>query len=149
MRDPRCSLLARPNLDSPRLRLVGLGHPDGQHAFVQRGIDVLLVDLSDCTPEQIAAASHLLPTYLAAQTRGSVLLLADFTGAKFDKTALEAMKQAAVFDRPHLKRSAWVGTESLPKVFYENIKSFSQRSLPTFKTREEALDWLVAEDAGL
>ena len=113
-----------------------------------KGKQVLLVDISNCTPEQVTAASHVLPTYLATQPRGSVLLLADFTGARFDKVALEAMKQAAVFDRPHLKRSAWVGTESLPKVFYENIKSFSQRSLPTFKTREEALDWLIADDAG-
>ena len=46
---------------------------------------------------------------------------------------------------PYLKRSAWVGTDNLPKVFYEHMKSFSQRELPTFKTREEALDWLVAD----
>jgi hypothetical protein len=50
-----------------------------------------------------------------------------------------------VFDRPHIKKSAWVGTENLPKVFYEHLKVFSQRDLPTFKTREEALDWLVEE----
>ena len=72
--------------------------------------------------------------------------LADFTGSKFDKAAFESLKEAAVYDRPHLKRSAWVGTETLPKVYYENLKAFSQRDLPTFKTREEALDWLVAEE---
>jgi len=110
-----------------------------------KGQQVLLVDVSNCTAEQISAASRLVPTFLATQPKGSVLLLADFTGAKFDKGALEGIKQAAVFDRPHLKRSAWVGTETLPKVFYENIKSFSQRSLPTFKSRAEALDWLVEE----
>jgi hypothetical protein len=32
----------------------------------------------------------------------------------------------------------------LPKVFYEHIKNFSQRDLPAFKTREEAMDWLVS-----
>jgi len=75
-----------------------------------------------------------------------VLLLADFTGSKFDKSAVETLKQATVFDRPHIKRSAWVGTEGMPKVFYDNLKAFSQRDLPTFRTREEALDWLVAEE---
>jgi hypothetical protein len=45
-----------------------------------------------------------------------------------------------------VKKSAWVGTESLPAVFYENFKSFSQRDFPKFKSREEALDWLVAEE---
>jgi hypothetical protein len=34
----------------------------------------------------------------------------------------------------------------MPKVFYDNLKAFSQRDLPTFKTREEALDWLVSEE---
>jgi hypothetical protein len=50
-----------------------------------------------------------------------------------------------VLDRPYVKRSAWVGVESLPQVFYEHFKNFSQRELPAFKTREEAMDWLVQE----
>jgi hypothetical protein len=55
------------------------------------------------------------------------------------------VQEVLVLDRPYVKRSAWVGTESLPKVFYEHFKSFSQRELPAFKTREEAMDWLVEE----
>ena len=35
-----------------------------------------------------------------------------------------------MLDRPYVKRSAWVGVESLPHVFYENFKTFSQRDLP-------------------
>lgn len=111
-----------------------------------RGQPVLMVDVSNCSSAEMIELSRVVPAYLSEQPKGSVLLLADFTGAKVDKAAFESMKQAAVFDRPHLKRSAWVGTEGLPKVFYENLKAFSQRELPTFKTREEALDWLVAED---
>jgi SpoIIAA-like len=106
---------------------------------------VLLVDVSNCTPDQVAQLSRLVPSYVTAEPLGSVLLLADFSGAKFDKAAVASLKQGTVYDRPHLKRSAWVGTETLAKVFYENIKAFSQRDLPTFKTREEALDWLVQE----
>ncbi|HYA23245.1 MAG TPA: hypothetical protein VEF05_03740, partial [Terriglobales bacterium] len=76
---------------------------------------------------------------------GSVLALTDFTGAEVDKKVVTRIKEVATMDRPYVKRAAWVGTESMPHVFYENIKSFSQREFPTFKTREEALDWLVAE----
>lgn len=114
--------------------------------ITHRGQPVLMVDCSNCSPAEMIELSRVVPAYLAEQPKNSVLLLADFTGAKVDKVAFESMKQAAVFDRPHLKRSAWVGTESLPKVFYENLKAFSQRELPLFKTREEALDWLVADD---
>lgn len=114
--------------------------------ITHRGKQVLLVDISNCTPAEMNQLSRLVPAYVAAEPRGSVLLLADFTGSKFDKAAFESLKQATVYDRPHIKRSAWVGTEALPKVFYENLKAFSQRDLPTFKTREEALEWLVAEE---
>jgi hypothetical protein len=36
--------------------------------------------------------------------------------------------------------------EELPKVFYEALKIFSQREFRKFKTREEAMDWLVREE---
>ena len=111
-----------------------------------RGKPVLLVDLSNCTAEQVSEIARLVPTYVTAQPRGSVLLLADFSGATIDKAALANIKAGTVYDRPHVKRSAWVGTETLPKVFYENIKSFSQRDLPIFASRDEALEWLVAEE---
>ena len=110
------------------------------------GQQILLVDVTNCNTAEMIELAHLVPSYVASEPKGSVLLLADFTGSKFDKAAFESLKQAAVYDRPHLKRSAWVGTESLPKIFYENLKAFSQRDLPTFKTREEALDWLVSEE---
>jgi hypothetical protein len=33
------------------------------------------------------------------------------------------------------------------KVFYERLKTFSRREFARFKTREEAMDWLVREEA--
>jgi hypothetical protein len=108
---------------------------------------VLLINISNCAPEQISQICRLVPMYVSAEPPGSVLLLADFSGAKFDKNALASLKEATVYVRPHLKRSAWVGTESLPNVFYDNIKSFSQRDLPTFKSRQEALEWLTQAPA--
>jgi hypothetical protein len=110
-----------------------------------KGRQVLLVDVTNCTAAEMMTLAPLVPAQIATEPPGSVLLLADFTGSKFDKTAFESLKQAVVLDRPHLKRSAWVGVEALPKVYYENLKHFSQRDLPVFTTREEALEYLVAE----
>jgi hypothetical protein len=111
-----------------------------------KGKQILLVDISHCTPAEVAKVVLLVPSYVTTEPRGSVLLLADFTGAEFDRIAIDRLKETAVFDRPHLKRSAWVGIEKLPKVFYEHIKNFSQRDLPAFETREQAMDWLVSEE---
>jgi hypothetical protein len=82
---------------------------------------------------------------VTTRPRGSVLILSDFTGASFDQEAIRAMKESAVFDKPYVKKSAWVGAESFPEVFRQNLKSFSRREFPTFKTRREALDWLVED----
>ena len=109
------------------------------------GKKILLADATNLSAEELVQLSPLALSRITAEPRGSVLLLADFSGSKVDKKSLEALKPALVLDRPYLKRSAWVGTENLPKVFYEHLKSFSQRELPLFKTREEALDWLVQD----
>jgi hypothetical protein len=107
---------------------------------------ILLIDISHCTAHEILALTDEVRRQIAKHPHNSVLTLADFTGAQFDKVVATRVKELLVLDRPYVKRAAWVGTESLPKVFYENFKSFSQRDLPAFKTREEAMDWLV-EDA--
>src|SRR5690242_18573657 len=107
---------------------------------------ILLVDHSGSTPAELAATCDLVPSYVTPEPDNSVLLLADFSNVQIDRHALEHLKLAAVFDRPHLKRSAWVITPSFPKAFYENVKAFSVRELRVFQTREQALSYLVAED---
>ena len=111
-----------------------------------RGQRILLVDHSGCTAAELAAVCDLVPSYVTPEPDNSVLLLADFSNAQIDRDALEHVKLAAVFDRPHLKRSAWVITPSFPKAFYENVKAFSVRELRIFQTREQAMSYLVGED---
>jgi hypothetical protein len=113
--------------------------------ITHQGKRILFVDCSQLSADDLEKMSQLVPSYVSAEPKGSLLLLADFTGAHFDRDAIERMKQNTVYDRPYLKRSAWYGTDTLPHVFYEHLKNFSKRDLPTFKTREEALDWLVAD----
>ena len=106
-----------------------------------KGKQVLLVDISHCNAVDLERIAGYVPKYVTAEPRGSVLLLADFTGAEFSREAAMRLKESTVFDRPHLKRSAWVGSESIPHVFYENIKTFSQRSANVQNTREAWTGW--------
>ncbi len=109
------------------------------------GKPILLVDFSQGTKQEILLLLDQIKNTIAQEPHGSLLTLADFTGAQVDKAVATRMKEVLVFDRPYVKKSAWVGTASLPKVFYENFKSFSQRDFPAFETREEAMDWLVKD----
>ena len=110
-----------------------------------QGKEILLVDLSNCPANEVEEIARAVPDYTTVRPRGSVLVLTDFTGAAFDRDAVRAIKETAVFDKPFVKKSALVGTEDLPVSFYDELKTFSRRELLPFKTREEALAWLVAD----
>jgi len=109
------------------------------------GRQILVADFTDYTAPQVMSLVNDVVDEVAGHPRDSVLILADFTRAQVDKPVAEHMKKALVMDRPYVKRAAWVGTESLPKVFLDNFKSFSQRQISKFSTRREAMDWLVRE----
>src|SRR5713101_7692264 len=113
-----------------------------------QGKQILLADLANCNAEEVTAIVGEVQRIVTAQPRESVLALNDLTGAQFSRDAVTRMKEVAVLDRPYVKRAAMVGAESLPKVFYDALKTFSRREFPRFKTREEAMDWLVREDGG-
>jgi len=110
-----------------------------------KGEVIFSIDFSHCKAKQMLLLLDQVKLIVSRHAPGSMLTLGDFTGAEVDKTVATRLKEVLVRDRPFVKKSAWVGVESVPHVFYENIKSFSQRELPAFKTKEEAMDWLVGE----
>jgi hypothetical protein len=114
--------------------------------ITHQGKQILLIDLTNCAAEEVIELLTEVQRIVTAQPRNSVLTLSDFTGAAFSRAAVTRMKEVAVFDRPYVKRAAFVGAQSLPKVFYEALKTFSQREFLKFKTREAAMDWLVREE---
>jgi hypothetical protein len=119
----------------------------GRVRFVShRGKQILYVDATNCTGKEVIAIAGEVQRIVTTQPRNSVLVLSDLTGAQFSRNAVTRMKEVAVFDRPYVKKSAMVGTESLPEVFYKALQTFSRREFPRFNTREDAMDWLVRED---
>ena len=114
--------------------------------ITHHGKRVLLIDSSNCTLEQGMRNANESLLLVAAEPLNSVLTLIDLTGAEVSRESVARAKEVTVLNRPYVKRSALVGAESLPSAYYEAIKRFSQREFPRFNTREEALDWLVAEE---
>ena len=113
------------------------------HFIEHKGQSIFVIDFSECSAKEMLLLLDQVQADVTGHEPGSMLVLADYTGAEVDKEVATKIKKVLVLDRPYVKRAAWIGTESLPHVFYENFKSFSQRDLPIFKTREEALDSLV------
>ncbi len=109
-----------------------------------RGKHILLADVTACTEEQLADCIKAVPQYVTKQPEHSVLILGDFTGSHFTKETIEQLKIAAVFDRPHVAKAAWVLSDNLHKVLLESIRNFSAREIAVFATRQQALDYLAS-----
>jgi len=124
---------------------VGGNMTDRAQFINHHGKQILLIDLSNCSPDNVDRIFRTVPDLVTTRPLASVLILSDFTGALFDAEAIRVMQQTAVFDKPHVKKSAFVGTESFPQGFFENLRGYSRREFPTFKTREDALAWLVKD----
>jgi hypothetical protein len=110
-----------------------------------KGKRILLADVSACSDAQLAECIRCVPQVVTKQPEHSVLLLGDFTGTHFTKETIEQLKIAAVFDRPHVAKAAWVLSDNLHKVVLESIRNFSAREIAVFATREEAMDYLAAD----
>jgi hypothetical protein len=113
--------------------------------ITHQGKQILLIDLSNCSPNNVDKIARTVPNLVATHPLGSVLILSDFTGASCDAEAIRVLQETAVFDKPFVKKSAFVGTGTFPQEFSENLSSFSRRAFPDFKTRDEALAWLAKD----
>jgi hypothetical protein len=113
--------------------------------FTHQAKQILLIDVSHCSATEVEKIFRTVPKLVIPRPLRSVLILTDFTGASFDPEAVRAMEQTAVFDKLHVRKSAWARREKFPPGFCENLSSFSRREFSVFKTREEALAWLVME----
>ena len=109
------------------------------------GKRILELDLTRCSASEVEKVVRALPDRVTAEPLASVRMLVDFTGATFDSEALRTMKEAAIFNKAHIKKTAWIGVESLPQSFQDDVSKFSRREFPVFKSRTEALDWLAKD----
>lgn len=106
---------------------------------------VLLVDVANCSADEVEKVIRSVPDFVTLQPLNSVLLLVDFAGTSFNCDTIRAIHEYAVLDKPYIKKSAWIGTESLPESFREGLSGYTGRAFPVFNTRETALDWLIKD----
>ena len=117
----------------------------------ESGKELLFVDLSDTSAEQALEILKDFVRALEGRPKNSVLLLMDLTKSHYSpqvasrwKTALKAAKQS------HFKASAAYGYSGMVSValrgYLEALRLMGLApSEGTFKTRPEALAWLVKQ----
>jgi hypothetical protein len=109
------------------------------------GKKILFIDLRSRSAEEIRSMLPQIQNAITSEPRESVLSLSDWTDAQLTREVVDEIKKTMVFDRPHVKRTAFVGIDNIPKIFLEAFRNFSRREFTSFSSLQEAKDWLVRE----
>lgn len=109
------------------------------------GKRVLFVNYAQCDIAMLKAVAEEMHRVIVKEPLSSVLTLNDVSGTSFDSESVAVLKSRVSANAPYVKRAAVIGITGLQRLIYEGVQKFSQRSIPLFDTREEALDWLVKD----
>jgi hypothetical protein len=139
------ALMSSPGATSPQLTA------DAQQAasrvkFVDHlGKRVLFINYADCDIAMLKAVAEEMHRVISKEPPNSVLTLNDVSGTNFDSESVAVLKSKVAANAPYVKRAAVIGITGLQRLIYEGVQKFSQRNIPAFDTREEALNWLVKD----
>jgi hypothetical protein len=113
------------------------------------GRPIVLMDFSRVQDErealQIIAEAR---RFVAAQPRMRTLLtLVDVSASTYTPAILEALQNLAKHDEPWVLAGAVVGLNAFRRIALRMITMFSGRQLAVLRSREDAMDWLVQQEA--
>lgn len=110
-----------------------------------KGAKIFLMDFSGLDAEVVTKIIPECKKFVCSQPLNSVKTLTDITNARYSVETTEALKDLAASNKPYVSASAIVGVEGMKNIVLNSVIKFSGRSnMRVFKTREEALDWLVS-----
>ncbi len=111
---------------------------------------VLLIDYRNLTAadeKELMAVIDERKRVVTAQPKGSVLTVVLMGKAHFGKEVLTKIKEANVWDKPFVRRAALVGVEPGQEEVIRAVDMFAHRHWARFDTLQEALDWIVNDEA--
>jgi hypothetical protein len=113
------------------------------------GHRVLFVDYTGVRPEEWVALIEEEHRVISAEPKHSVLLLSDFTGAKFNPEVSRTLDALGQAHSDHIRASAVVGPTAVMRLAMANTGRQAGRRLQPVDTREEGLRYLsvVADEA--
>jgi len=110
-----------------------------------KGKRVLFIDYAGCDIAMLKAVSEEMHRVISQEPPNSVLTLNDVTDTSFDSESVAVLKSKVAANAPYVKRAAVIGISGLQQLIYEGIQKFSERKIPSFNKRQDALEYLVKD----
>lgn len=114
-----------------------------------RGHRILYQDFSDITDPTLALATieQAIEFVERLPADGSLLILTNAHGSRYNTEVLDALKGLAKHNQPWVRASAVVTGSALHRVAVTAVRLFTGRTIEVFGDVEEAKDWLVEQSA--
>jgi hypothetical protein len=106
--------------------------------IIYKGKTILIIDISNCRPDEILAAVALAKEVVSRQSPDSIYTITDISETIFNAKDIQAMKDLTQHNKPYVKGAAVVGVSGIRKVAFQIVSNFSQRKFIVCNTVDEA-----------
>ncbi|HTY08340.1 MAG TPA: hypothetical protein VMF29_04170 [Candidatus Edwardsbacteria bacterium] len=111
-----------------------------------RGREIIVLDLKGVADLEVSlAAVAAAEALIRTRPPASVLLITDVSGAHYDVTGVEALKNFSHAITPYVKASAAVGITGIKSVIIRSLNRLTGRSIRIIDDLEQAKDWLISQ----
>ena len=111
-----------------------------------KGKKILVEDFTQLKPgPEFLTLIQEAQDLIATQPPKSVLAVFDASGASFNSEILNAMKRFTQENTPYIQAASVVGITGMLQIALTAVSRFAGRDFITFKTRSEAMEWLVLQ----
>lgn len=109
-----------------------------------RGKRIYLIDAEGIDADHVAALAARAAADIRAEPRGSVLTITHVKDARVDQQLVQALRELAEGNAPHVKAACVTGLAPLHRLVFYTVKILARRDFKQFATVEQALDYLAA-----
>jgi hypothetical protein len=125
----------------------GRRHRTNRVRFItHQGKQILFIDVTNGAAEEVIELLAEVQRIVTAQPSKSALTLSDLTGAQFSRAAVTRMIGSCRVRPALCEASSVCGCQTLPKVFYDALTTFSRREFPSSRGgRKQWTGWFREE----
>ena len=108
-----------------------------------KGKPILINDLNGLDDKGIAEQMIKYEKIVFDKKVSHIHTLSDITNATFGSSSMSELKRIAISTKPFVSKYAIVGITGIKSVLFNAVRQFAKKNLDSFKTIEEAKDWLI------
>jgi hypothetical protein len=112
-----------------------------------QGKEIVYIDFSVCENKpRLFEVIQEAKSVLKKHPLNSVLTLTNLTNVHFDSEVVKAFEEYSAENKPFVKAAALIGVSGFQKVIHSIITRVTKRNIPTYDSKQEAMDWLVTNE---